>query len=309
MDQNRAYDIIIIGGGPAGLAAAIYASRDRLNTLLIEKALVGGMINEAERLDNYPGFPEGIGGMDLTSRMYQQAQKYGLKDINAEVSAVEIRGKNEFAVKTSEGDFSARALIIAGGSNKQKMEVPGEKEFTGRGVAYCATCDAPFYNNKRVAVVGGGNTALYEALHLAKFASNVTLIHRRAELRATPVVQERAQKEPKINYLWNTVVETVEGNDFVEKLKLKNTVTGEKSEIQLDGVFVAIGLKPNTEYLKGLIEMDPQGMIVTDDRMQTSVPGIFAAGDIRHNSIRQVVAAAADGAIAAVRVKNLIDEG
>jgi thioredoxin reductase (NADPH) len=309
MDQNRAYDIIIIGGGPAGLAAAIYASRDRLNTLLIEKALVGGMINEAERLDNYPGFPEGIGGMDLTSRMYQQAQKYGLKDINAEVSAVEIRGKNEFAVKTSEGDFSARALIIAGGSNKQKMEVPGEKEFTGRGVAYCATCDAPFYNNKRVAVVGGGNTALYEALHLAKFASNVTLIHRRAELRATPVVQERAQKEPKINFLWNTVVETVEGNDFVEKLKLKNTVTGEKSEIQLDGVFVAIGLKPNTEYLKGLIEMDPQGMIVTDDRMQTSVPGIFAAGDIRHNSIRQVVAAAADGAIAAVRVKNLIDEG
>jgi thioredoxin reductase (NADPH) len=236
MYQTRVYDVIIIGGGPAGLAAAIYTSRDRLNTLLIEKALIGGMINEAERLDNYPGFPEGIGGMDLTSRMYQQAQKYELNDINAEVSMVEVKSRNEFAVKTSEGDYSARALIIAGGSDKQKLEVPGEKEFTGRGVAYCATCDAPFYNNKRVAVVGGGNTALYEALHLAKFASKVTLIHRRAELRATSVVQERAQKEPKIEFLWNTLIEAVEGNDFVEKLKLKHIVTGEKSEIQLDGV-------------------------------------------------------------------------
>jgi thioredoxin reductase (NADPH) len=309
MYQTRVYDVIIIGGGPAGLAAAIYTSRDRLNTLLIEKALIGGMINEAERLDNYPGFPEGIGGMDLTSRMYQQAQKYELNDINAEVSMVEVKSRNEFAVKTSEGDYSARALIIAGGSDKQKLEVPGEKEFTGRGVAYCATCDAPFYNNKRVAVVGGGNTALYEALHLAKFASKVTLIHRRAELRATSVVQERAQKEPKIEFLWNTLIEAVEGNDFVEKLKLKHIVTGEKSEIQLDGVFVAIGLKPNTEYLKGLLEMNQQGMIVTNDRMQTSIPGIFAAGDIRHNSIRQVVAAAADGATAAVSLKSWIDEG
>jgi thioredoxin reductase (NADPH) len=307
-NEIKAYDVIIVGGGPAGLSAAIYTSRDRLDTLLIEKGLTGGMINEAAQVDNFPGFPEGVPGMDLTARMYQQAQKYGLKDVNAEVTAVEATGKHSFKVKTANGEYIAKAVIIAGGSDKQKMNATGEKEYTGRGVSYCATCDAPFYTNKVVAVVGGGNSALYEAMHLAKFAAKVYIIHRRDQLRATAVVQERAKAEPKIEFILSSVVEAVEGTDFVEKLKLKNVATGKQSELKLDGVFVAIGLNPNTGYLKGLVELDEAGMIMVNDRMETSVPGIFAAGDIRHNSIRQTIAAAGDGAVAALSAKKWVDE-
>ena len=306
---DRMYDVIIIGGGPAGLSAAIYTSRDRMDTLLIEKGLIGGMINEAEKVDNFPGFPEGLSGMELASRKYQQAQKYGLKDVNTEVTGIEVKGKHSFVVKTSDGEYTSKAVIIAGGSDKQKMDAPGEKQYTGRGVSYCATCDAPFYTNKVVAVVGGGNSALYEAMSLAKFAAKVYIIHRRDQLRATAVVQERAREEPKIEFILNTVVEAVEGGDFVEKLRLKNVVTGNQSELKLDGVFVSIGLKPNTGYLKGVVDLDETGMIVVNDRMETSVPGIFAAGDIRHNSIRQAIAAAGDGAIAAVNAKKWVDEG
>jgi thioredoxin reductase (NADPH) len=308
-NDKQTYDVIIVGGGPAGLSAAIYTSRDRLDTLLIEKGLTGGMINEAEKVDNYPGFPEGVSGMDLTSRMYQQAQKYGLKDVNAEVTGIEVSDKHSFTVKTSDGEYISKAVIIAGGSDKQKLDVPGEKEYTGRGVSYCATCDAPFYTNKVVAVVGGGNSALYEAMHLAKFAVKVYIIHRRDQLRATPVVQERVREEPKIEFILSTVVEAVEGGDFVEKLKIKDVATGKKSELKLDGVFVSIGLKPNTGYLKGLVELDEVGMIVVNDKMETSVPGMFAAGDIRHNSIRQSITAAGDGATAAINAKKWMDEG
>ena len=191
---DQTYDVIIVGGGPAGLTAAIYASRDRLDTLLIEKGLIGGMINEAEKVDNFPGFPEGISGMELTSKMYQQAQKYGLKEVNAEVTGIEVKDKHSFQRKNPRrGIQSRRPSLSPEGSDKQKMDAPGEKEFTGRGVSYCATCDAPFYTNKMIAVVGGGNSALYEAMHLAKFASRVYIIHRRDQLRATPVVQERAK--------------------------------------------------------------------------------------------------------------------
>jgi thioredoxin reductase (NADPH) len=308
-NKNQIYDVIIVGGGPAGLSAAIYTSRDRLDTLLIEKGLTGGMINEAEKVDNYPGFPEGVGGIDLTAKMFEQAQKYGLKDVNAEVTGIEGKDKHSFTIKTSDGDYTAKAVIIAGGSDKQKMDASGEKEYTGRGVSYCTTCDAPFYTSKVVAVVGGGNSALYEAMHLAKFATKVYIIHRRDQLRATAVVQERARGELKIEFILNTVVEAVEGRDFVERLILKNAATGKKSELKLDGVFVSIGLKPNTEYLKGLVELDESGMIVVNDSMETSVPGIFAAGDIRHNSIRQTIAAAGDGAVAALSVKRRVDEG
>ena len=267
------------------------------------------MINEAEKVDNYPGFPEGVSGMDLTAKMHEQAQKYGLEDANAEVRSIEARDEHGFTVKTSEGDYSARAVIIAGGSDKQKIGAPGEKEFTGRGVSYCATCDAPFYTDKVVAVVGGGNSALYEAMHLAKFAKKVYIIHRRDQLRATPVVQERAQAEPKIEFVLSSIIEAVEGGDFVEKLKLKNVATGKTSELPLDGVFVSIGLKPNTGYLKGVVDLDEAGMVVVNDRMETSVPGILAAGDIRQNSIRQTVSAAGDGAVAAISAKKWVDEG
>jgi thioredoxin reductase (NADPH) len=306
---DKHYDVIIIGGGPAGLSAAIYTSRDRLSTLLIEKGLTGGMINEADKVDNYPGFPEGISGMNLTAKMHEQAQKYGLEDAAAEVESIAIESKHGFTVKTPDGEYPAKAVIIAGGSDKQKIGAPGEKEFTGRGVSYCATCDAPFYTDKVVAVVGGGNSALYEAMHLAKFARKVYIIHRRDQLRATPVVQEKARAEPKIEFVLSSVVEAVEGADFVQKLKLKNVATGKISELPLDGVFVSIGLKPNTGYLKGLVELDEAGMIVVNDRMETSVPGILAAGDIRHNSIRQTISAAGDGAVAAISAKKWVDEG
>jgi thioredoxin reductase (NADPH) len=307
--KNQQYDVIIIGGGPAGLSAAIYTSRDRMETLLIERALTGGLINEADHVDNYPGFPEGISGFELTDKMHDQALKYGLKELSAEVTAVEPKGKRSFHVKTTDGEYLARAVIIAGGSDKQRMGVPGEKEFGGRGVSYCATCDAAFYRDKIVAVVGGGNSALYEALHLAKFASKVYIIHRRDQLRATAVVQERAKAEPKIEFILSSIVEAIEGKDFVEKVWLKNVATEQTSELKLDGIFIAIGINPNTGYLKDLLELSPAGMIIVNDRMETSVPGIMAAGDIRHNSIRQTISAAGDGAVAALSAKRWVEEG
>jgi len=300
------YDVVIIGGGPAGLTAGLYSARDRLSSLLIEKGLVGGMINEAERLDNYPGFPEGISGTELTRLMHKQATKHGLETIYADVTALEIK-KESRVVRTAQDSFTTRAVIIASGSEREKLGVPGEKEFTGKGVSYCATCDAPFFSGKTVAVVGGGNTAIYEALHLAKFAAGVVLIHRRDQLRATTVIQERAFAEPKIEFLWNTVVQAIEGSSLVERLILRQVDTDKQSTLKVGGVFLAIGLKPNTGYLKDVLPLDNLGRIITNERMETDIPGIFAAGDIRSNSIRQVVSAAGDGATAAFYAKRFIE--
>jgi len=292
------YDIIIIGGGPAGLTAGLYASRANLNSLLIEKGLVGGQISTAEKVDNYPGFPDGIDGFELTDLMHRQATKYGLKTIIAEVATIEPQEK-QIVIKTTEGDYTARALIIASGSDRQKLGIPGEKEFTGKGVAYCATCDAAFFRDVPVVVVGGGNAAITEALHLAKFASKVTIIHRRDKLRASAILQEKAFSEPKIGFIWNSVVEEIEGEDTVKRIKLRQVKTDEKSTMEIAGVFVAVGLKPNTDYLKGILRMDAGGHVIADDKMGTNVPGIFAAGDARHNSARQAITAAGDGATAA----------
>lgn len=305
--MNKEYDLVIIGGGPAGLTAGLYSARDRLSSLLIEKGIIGGKITEAERVDNYPGFPEGISGLELAKLMHQQATKYGLESIIAEVTALEVRNRQK-AVKTTEGNFIARAVIIASGSDWAKLGVPGEKELTGKGVSYCATCDAPFFADKPVAVVGGGDTALFEAMHLANFASKVTVIHRRRQLRATAIVQEKAFAEPKLEFLWNTVIEAIEGRDFVERLRLRQVTTGEKSVLDVAGIFIAIGLKPNTDYLKGILPLDKQGHIITNEQMATEIPGFFAVGDIRHNSIKQVIAAAGDGATAAFYAKKFIGE-
>ena len=305
--MNKEYEVIIIGGGPAGLTAGLYAARARLNSLLIEKGMVGGQIASAERVDNYPGFPEGIGGIELGELIRQQAEKYGLKTLTAEVIGLEPQQKRKM-VKTTEGDFIAKAVIIAGGSNRQKLGVPGEEKFTGKGVSYCATCDAAFFRDRPVAVVGGGNAAITEALHLVKFASKVIVIHRRRQLRATPVLQEKAFSEPKIELLWDTVVEAIEGGDFVERIILRQVETGKKSTLEVDGVFISVGLKPDTDYLKGFLPLDDAGYIVTDDKMETEIPGIFAAGDIRHNSPRQAITAAGDGATAAVYAGKFIAE-
>ena len=297
--MNNKHEVIIIGGGPAGLSAGIYTSRARLNSLLIEKAAAGGQITEAELVENFPGFPEGISGIELGQLMYQQATKYGLKSVIAEATGIELQGEQK-VVKTTEDDFMARVVIIASGSERRKLGIPGEVEFVGRGVSYCATCDAAFFRELPVVVVGGSDAAITEALHLTKFASKVTVIHRRDRLRASPIIQERAFAEPKIDFLWDSVVEEIEGENSVKRIKLRQVQTGEKSILEVAGVFVSIGLKPSTDYVKGILELDEGGYIITNDRMETNIPGIFAAGDIRQHSARQAITAAGDGATAAI---------
>jgi thioredoxin reductase (NADPH) len=295
----KEYDVIIIGGGPAGLSAGIYTARARLRSLLIEKAAIGGQIINAMLVENYPGYVNGVSGIDLTEAMHKQAEKFGLETLYAEVTGLKLDGDKKI-VATGQGEFAARAVIVAGGSERQKLDVPGEAEFTGRGVSYCATCDGAFFRDKPVAVVGGGNAAITEALELTHFASKVTVIHRRHELRATKIVQEKAFAEPKIEFLWDSAVEAVLGNKFVEKLRVKNLKTGRTTDLPVEGVFVNVGFRAASAYLQGILDLDDTGAVVVNGDMETSVPGVYAAGDIRSRSIRQVIGAAGDGAVAAV---------
>ena len=301
------FDIVIIGGGPAGLTAGIYTSRDRLKTLLIERAFFGGLIATAEMVENFPGFPDGISGFELGQNLYKQAVKFGLNTLNADVTGTELKEKEKI-IMTSEGNLYARAVIIAGGSERAKLNVPGESEFTGKGVSYCAVCDAAFFRDLPVAVIGGGNAAVSEALHLTKFAKKVIIIHRRDNLRATRVVQDKAFAETKISFLWNSVVEAIEGTDSVKSLKLADVKTGKKSTLEVSGVFISTGLKPNTEFVKGVLTLDETGHIITNDLMETEIPGVFAAGDCRHNSGMQSITAAGEGAAAAMNAGKYLME-
>ena len=303
--MNKEYEVVIIGGGPAGLTAGLYTSRDRLNSLLIERGLAGGQIVNAQWVENYPGFPEGISGFELGQLIHQQATKYGLETVTAEATGIELQQEQK-VVKTTESNFIAKAVIIASGSERHKLGIPGEEEFSGKGVSYCATCDAAFFRQQPVAIVGGGDAAITEALHLAKFASRVIVIHRRHQLRASRILQEKALAEPKIEFLWDTVVEEIVGKDSVKRLKLHQVVTGEKPTLEIAGIFISIGLKPNTNYLKGILPLDATGHISTNEKMETEIAGIFAAGDIRYHSARQAIAAAGDGATAAIYAEKFI---
>jgi thioredoxin reductase (NADPH) len=297
--MNKIYQVIIIGGGPAGLTAGLYCARSRLNTLLIEKGIMGGQITNAERVENYPGFPKGISGIELGQLIHEQATGYGLETLLAEVTKVMPSPKHNL-VSTSEGDFIAEAIVIASGSQFRKLGVPGEDKFVGKGVSYCATCDGPLFKGKTVAVIGGGNTTVTEALYLSKFASSVKVIHRRSQLRADKILQEKALADPKIEFVWDTIVTQIEGAGMVKQLTIKNTKNAKLSILELAGVFVAIGSEPNSAQWRGLLPLDEQGYIITDERMGTKIPGVFAAGDVRHNSARQVITAAGDGATAAI---------
>jgi thioredoxin reductase (NADPH) len=239
--------------------------------------------------------------------MHQQATKYGLNTMLAEATALDLQGEQK-VVKTTEGDFTAKVVLITGGSERQKLGIPGEDTFTGTGVSYCATCDAAFFRELRVAVVGGGNAAITEAIHLTEFASKVVVIHRRDQLRASRVLQEKAFSEPKIEFIWNSVVEEIEGEDLVKRIKLRNVITGEKSALEVGGVFISVGLRPNVDYLNDILPLDPTSHIITNERMETEIPGVFGAGDIRHDSVRQAITAAGDGATAAIYARRFISE-
>jgi thioredoxin reductase (NADPH) len=305
--SEKTYEVVIIGGGPAGLTAGLYTSRAGLKSLLIEKGIFGGQITYAEHVENFPGFPEGISGMDLGEKMRQQASKFGLEIVETEATSIQINVKQRI-IKTADDTFISGSLVLAGGSIRSKLNVPGEVKFSGKGVSYCATCDGAFFQGMPVVVVGGGDAALTEALHLAKMASEVTIIHRRHDLRATRVLQERAFAEKKIRFIWNTTVSAIEGNGVVERVELSNVQTRHMSHLATTGVFIAVGFQPETSNVKNLVALDEAGHIVTNDRMETSVPGILAAGDIRQNSGRQAITAAGDGATAAIYAQKYLTE-
>ena len=300
------YEVIIIGGAPGGLTAGLYVSRAGLKTLLVERGMFGGQIVNAQRVDNYPGFPDGISGFELGALMHQQATKYGLEAIAAEVTGLKVG--QTYGIVTSDGNFEAEAIIIAAGAKYQKIGVAGEKKLLGRGVSYCATCDGFLFRGHDVAVVGGGDTAITDALELSQHATKVYVIHRRGQLRAGQILQHEAFVQPKLKFIWDTVVEEVTGQEAVNGLKLRNVKTGELSTLQVDGIFVAIGVEPNSQCFGDTVDLDETGCIMTDESMATSAPGIFAVGDIRRNSARQVASAVGDGATAAASALRYIQE-
>jgi len=305
-DKNKTLDLIIIGGGPAGLTAALYASRARLKVVLVEKMILGGMASTAFSIENYTGFPEGISGMELCQRIEKQVRRLGLDIVWGNTTSVKKK-KGQSEVVVDNKTLVSKAVIIASGSEAAKLGIAGEDEFRGRGVSYCATCDGPFYKDKNVMVVGGGNSAIEEALFLARYAKKISVVHRRDELRADKILAERALANPKIYFFWHALVSQVLGEDKVREVMLEDAQTRKKLKVPIDGIFIYIGSKPNSEMVKSLVKLDKKGFIITDDNMNTSTSGIFAAGDVRKKSLRQVVTAAADGAIAAESARKYIE--
>ncbi len=303
----KSYDLIIVGAGPAGLTAGIYAARAKLDVVLYEKMFPGGQVAATDLVENYPGFPKGISGSELMSRIAEQAEKF---ELNVESKSVEriCRRGNLCLVKTEDGEeHPSKAVIVATGTEPKSLEVPGEAEFKGRGVSYCATCDGPLYRSKKVAVVGGGDSAVEEALFLTRFAEKVYLIHRRDKLRATRLLQNRAFENKKIEFVWNSVVTEIRGERALESVVTKNVKTEQTSELGVDGLFVYIGILPNSNIFEGNIQRDERGFIITDQNMATSIEGVFAAGDVRSKLLYQIATAVGDGATAAFAAEKFIE--
>ncbi len=305
--MDKVYDVAIIGGGPAGLSAGLYASRGRLNTVIIEKGKWGGQAATTEELENYPGSIENPTGPKLTERMREQAKAFGTDFLEGEVVGFDLNDKIK-VLKLKEGEVKAKAIIIATGAQQVNLGAPGEDTFRGKGVSYCATCDADFFTELEVVVVGGGDAAVEEAIYLTKFADKVTIVHRRDQFRAAKSIVEKALAKEKIQVMWDSVVEEIYGDGIVEGVKLKNVKTGEITDYRTDGVFIFIGTRPVSEFVKGIVDLDEKGYIITDSEMKTSVEGIFAAGDVRNTPLRQVITAAADGAVAAISAEKYIDK-
>ncbi len=297
LSVGNKHEVVVVGGGVAGCTAALYSRRYALDVVLLEKAAPGGLTATASHIENYPGFPEGISGVELAERVRQQAANAGVKCIIAEVRKLQ-RDNDAWLLETSEGDVTTPAVIIATGASPRKLNVPGESELRSGGVSYCATCDGFFYRDRVVAVVGGGNTAVDEAIYLSDIATKVYLIHRRDELRAEAYLQQRAFARDNIEFVWNSIVTEILGSDLVEGVRVYNKKTDAQTDLAVDGVFIAIGHVPNTGWLGDLLELK-DGFIITDKYMATSQPGIFAAGDVRDTPLRQITTAVGDAAIAA----------
>ena len=307
-DREELVRVLIIGSGPAGLSAALYAARADLDPVVLTGMELGGQVSLTFAVENYPGFPEGIGGMELVDLFQKQAQRFGARiefDLAAEVDFSD----RPYKVKTQNGKlYLAETVIISTGASAIHLNVPGENEFTGRGVSYCATCDGWFFKEKEVIVVGGGDSAVEESLFLTRYAENVTIVHRRDELRAGALLSERAKSNPKINFSWNTEIKEISGNGAVQTVKLQDTQTGEEREREVDGVFIFIGHSPNTSLFKDQLDMDNNGYLIVDDLMQTKVPGVYAAGEVADPHFRQVITSAGMGAAAAIQANRFLDE-
>ena len=299
------YDVVIIGGGPAGLAAAVYAGRARLKTVVLERGAPGGQIALTNVVENYPGI-DTIGGMELADAMLKHAEKYGAELKYFAAARADFSGRIKRLFDDSGDEVAGKAIIIATGADHAKLGVPGEDELSGRGVSYCAVCDGSFYRDLHVAVIGGGDSALDEGLYLTRIASKVTVIHRRDSLRAERILQERAFANAKMTFVWDTVVERFNGDQSLQSVSLRNVKSGKRRDLPVDGAFIYVGLNPNTAFLKGAVAMDERGYVPSSERMETNVPGVYAVGDIRPDTLRQVVTAAADGAIAAMQAEKHI---
>jgi thioredoxin reductase (NADPH) len=299
------YDLIIVGGGPGGLTAGIYAGRARLKSLLIERLIHGGQMMTTDLVENYSGFPEGISGFELSDLMRRQAERFGLEFLSGEV--LDLEPGPPHAVVLEDRKLTAGAIIISSGAGYRRLGVPGEHEFTGKGVSYCATCDGALYRGHTIAVVGGGDTALTDTLFLTRFADKIHLIHRRDAFRGEKVLQEQVFASKKVEIHWDTIMEEIQGNEAVERIRLKNVKTKDSSTLEVTGVFIFVGITPNTGWLKNRVSLDEWGFVFTDEKMATDVPGIFAVGDVRHKLLRQIATAVGDGATAAFAAENYLE--